>query len=274
MQVFGKDSILHLGGVETADSREAWAADTNMEVHPFLLNFTTVFKPAACPVRRRWTCIHHLSVSHACSHTSLCCSGFKQLVAWELQAYAAVLRSYTSTGSRDSKRWLLKYYLLTACLAYLVDTPRAGDAGGGGVPGRGGAGAAADLGSAACKPNTVCGTPISRAPGQETPAAEEFRDAAVAEHDDIRGVRMGAGERSYLVRDRRIDVLRNVHGGVQARHPGPPARPGGQTALAGRPRSGTCVGANPAYLSSFHAVQSYLAGCGDAERCCNLEYSE
>ena len=31
-QVFGKDSILHLGGVETADSRDAWAADTNMEV--------------------------------------------------------------------------------------------------------------------------------------------------------------------------------------------------------------------------------------------------
>ena len=55
--------------------------------------------------------------------------------------------------------------------------------------------------------------------GQETPAAEEFRDASVAEHDDIRGVRMGAGERSYLVRDRRIDVLRNVHGGVQARQP-------------------------------------------------------
>ena len=41
----------------------------------------------------------------------------------------------------------------------------------------------------------------------------------MAEHDDIRGVRMGAGERSYLVRDRRIDVLRNVHGGVQAREP-------------------------------------------------------
>lgn len=41
----------------------------------------------------------------------------------------------------------------------------------------------------------------------------------MAEHDDIRGVRMGAGERSYLVRDRRIDVLRNVHGGVQARLP-------------------------------------------------------
>ena len=54
---------------------------------------------------------------------------------------------------------------------------------------------------------------------QEAPAAGEgaFRDTAVADHDDIRGVRMGAGERSYLVRDRRIDVLRNVHGGVQAR---------------------------------------------------------
>ncbi len=54
---------------------------------------------------------------------------------------------------------------------------------------------------------------------QEAPAAGEgtFRDTAVADHDDIRGVRMGAGERSYLVRDRRIDVLRNVHGGVQVR---------------------------------------------------------
>ena len=63
---------------------------------------------------------------------------------------------------------------------------------------------------------------------QEAPAAGEgvFRDTAVADHDDIRGVRMGAGERSYLVRDRRIDVLKNVHGGVQARRASPCLAPG------------------------------------------------
>ena len=49
VQVFGKDSILHLGGVETADSREAWAADTNMEVclPPILFVDATHAKPAA-----------------------------------------------------------------------------------------------------------------------------------------------------------------------------------------------------------------------------------
>ena len=93
----------------------------------------------------------------------------------------------------------------------------------------------------------------------------------MAEHDDIRGVRMGAGERSYLVRDRRIDVLRNVHGGVQARPPCSPARAGGLAALAGRLSRGTCVGATPAYPSSFHAVHSHLAGCGDAEWVVNLK---
>ena len=33
--------------------------------------------------------------------------------------------------------------------------------------------------------------------------------------DKIFGVRMGAGDRSYLVRNNKIDVFKNVHGGVQ-----------------------------------------------------------
>lgn len=52
MQVFGKDSILHLGGVETADSREAWAADTNMEVHPSFLMLWPQLASCMYPVRR------------------------------------------------------------------------------------------------------------------------------------------------------------------------------------------------------------------------------
>ena len=35
------------------------------------------------------------------------------------------------------------------------------------------------------------------------------------EKDAIRGVRLGAGDRSYLLHDKKISVLRNVHGGVQ-----------------------------------------------------------
>lgn len=64
MQVFGKDSILHLGGVETADSREAWAADTNMEVRPSLfdLNMATLNqRHASSEAQHRWTCVNHLS---------------------------------------------------------------------------------------------------------------------------------------------------------------------------------------------------------------------
>ncbi len=53
---------------------------------------------------------------------------------------------------------------------------------------------------------------------QDAPTAEErmFRDkAAVTKDTPIKGVRMGAGERSYLVRDNQIDVLKNMYGGVQ-----------------------------------------------------------
>ena len=35
------------------------------------------------------------------------------------------------------------------------------------------------------------------------------------EKDPIRGVRLGASDRSYLLHDNKISVLRNVHGGVQ-----------------------------------------------------------
>lgn len=53
---------------------------------------------------------------------------------------------------------------------------------------------------------------------QDAPSQEErmFRDkASVRKDTPIKGVRMGAGERSYLVRDNQIDVLKNMYGGVQ-----------------------------------------------------------
>ncbi len=52
---------------------------------------------------------------------------------------------------------------------------------------------------------------------QEVPStAERFKDKyAQNKETPIKGVRMGAGERSYLVRDDHIDVLKNVYGGVQ-----------------------------------------------------------
>lgn len=56
---------------------------------------------------------------------------------------------------------------------------------------------------------------------QEKPEeAERLKDKQVrsSEEDTIFGVRMGAGDRSYLVRDKKIEVLRNVRGGVEVRH--------------------------------------------------------
>ena len=52
---------------------------------------------------------------------------------------------------------------------------------------------------------------------QPTPVKEERqrRDREVAAREAISGVRMGIGDRSYLVREGQIDVLRNVYGGVQ-----------------------------------------------------------
>ncbi len=52
---------------------------------------------------------------------------------------------------------------------------------------------------------------------QESPAAEELKTPAKRgrEKDAILGVRLGAGGRSYMVQEKKIGVLRNVHGGVQ-----------------------------------------------------------
>ncbi len=55
---------------------------------------------------------------------------------------------------------------------------------------------------------------------QEKPLeAERLKDkqVGVSEEDTIYGVRMGAGDRSYLVRDKKIEVLKNVRGGVEVR---------------------------------------------------------
>ena len=51
---------------------------------------------------------------------------------------------------------------------------------------------------------------------QEAPStAERFKDKyAQNKNTPIKGVRMGAGDRSYLVRDDQIEVLKNVYGGV------------------------------------------------------------
>ena len=47
-----------------------------------------------------------------------------------------------------------------------------------------------------------------------------FKDkTAVRKDTPIKGVRMGAGDRSYLVRDNQIDVLKNMYGGVQVQPP-------------------------------------------------------
>ena len=54
---------------------------------------------------------------------------------------------------------------------------------------------------------------------QDKPSKEEvFRQKQVTKKKDaIHGVRLGAGDRSYLVRNNRIDVLRNQYGGVEVR---------------------------------------------------------
>lgn len=52
---------------------------------------------------------------------------------------------------------------------------------------------------------------------QDTPDVDELKTPAKGgrEKDAILGVRLGAGGRSYMVQDKKIGVLRNVHGGVQ-----------------------------------------------------------
>ncbi len=57
---------------------------------------------------------------------------------------------------------------------------------------------------------------------QDAPSTEErmFKDkTAVRKDTPIKGVRMCAGDRSYLVRDNQIDVLKNMYGGVQVSLP-------------------------------------------------------
>ena len=52
---------------------------------------------------------------------------------------------------------------------------------------------------------------------QERPATEQVRKDKPAGQagKEVHGVRLGAGDRSYLVRDKQIEVLKNVYGGVQ-----------------------------------------------------------
>lgn len=111
MQVFGKDSVLNLGARETAESREQWLEDVDMEV-----------------------------------------SGISNMVN-------CLPQTFPSAAGSDHGAQLL----------------------------------------------------------QEAPStAERFKDKyAQNKNTPIKGVRMGAGERSYLVRNDQIDVLKNVYGGVQ-----------------------------------------------------------
>lgn len=64
-----------------------------------------------------------------------------------------------------------------------------------------------------------CGDPGCKAlrVSQEAPEVEELKTPAKRgrEKDAILGVRLGAGGRSYMVQDKKIGVLRNMHGGVQ-----------------------------------------------------------
>lgn len=58
---------------------------------------------------------------------------------------------------------------------------------------------------------------IDRHGSQDMPDPTELKTPAKRgrEKDAILGVRLGAGGRSYMVQDKKIGVLRNVHGGVQ-----------------------------------------------------------
>ena len=55
---------------------------------------------------------------------------------------------------------------------------------------------------------------------QVRPVKEEIRMDRPAGQvgKQVHGVRLGAGDRSYLVRDKQIEVLKNVYGGVQVRN--------------------------------------------------------
>lgn len=84
---------------------------------------------------------------------------------------------------------------------------------------------------------------------ESTPAKEarQRRDREVAEKEAISGVRMGIGDRSYLVREGQIDVLHNVYGGVQDANVSFAFTPPGK----GRPpRGGSGLSSTPVYTPS------------------------
>ena len=61
----------------------------------------------------------------------------------------------------------------------------------------------------------ACTQPPPSAVKRERQRREQEVQQREAQREAIRGMKMGARDRSYLVRDGEIDVLRNVHGGVE-----------------------------------------------------------
>lgn len=53
---------------------------------------------------------------------------------------------------------------------------------------------------------------------QEKPAAVKKDKAQGRAGKQVHGVRLGAKDRSYLVRDKQIEVLKNTYGGVKVIH--------------------------------------------------------
>ena len=62
---------------------------------------------------------------------------------------------------------------------------------------------------------TACLQPPPSAVKRERQRREQEVQQREAQREAIRGMKMGARDRSYLVRDGEIDVLRNVYGGVE-----------------------------------------------------------
>lgn len=67
-----------------------------------------------------------------------------------------------------------------------------------------------------CRPGPDLGQGV-----QVRPVKEETRNDRPAGQagKEVHAVRLGAGDRSYLVRDKQIEVLKNVYGGVQVSPP-------------------------------------------------------
>ena len=68
-------------------------------------------------------------------------------------------------------------------------------------------------------PATALSPALPAARAQDKPAAAELRtprrERQVGRSDQIHGVVMGGGDRSFVLREGEIDVLRNVQGGVE-----------------------------------------------------------